>query len=191
MNSILRLPVIALISLLATGATSLASPTIWNGPLITFSKANFANPSLAANQDRIATDLWLTRGSSQGLYNAHTESSFSHFSSPSGTEWADGTLANYASLSYHDWNSWVKGVHPGPLSTVGVQAVVHIIPDDIYFSIKFNSWTSGGSGGGFSYQRSTPTVVPEPAAGLLLLAGLSMAALTRNKSLRFLSTRDV
>jgi hypothetical protein len=172
-----------LATLLAAGATCLGAPTIWNGPLITFSKANFANPSLAANQDRITSDLWLTRSSSQGLFNADTEGGFAHSYSPAGTEWADGTLANFATLSYHDWNTWVKGVHAGPSTTLGVQAVVHVIPDNIYFSIKFTSWTAGGTGGGFSYQRSTPSVVPEPTAGLLLLAGMPLVAWRRRKRL--------
>jgi hypothetical protein len=154
--------------------------TIWNGPNITFTKASGGNPSLAANQDRMTSDIWLTRGSSQGLFNANAEAGFSHFSSPTGTAWADGTLANYASLSYTDWNSWVKGVHGGPTTTVGVNAVLHLIPDDVYLQIKFTSWTSSGAGGGFSYQRSS-LQVPEPSTGLLALAGLAIGGLATAK----------
>jgi hypothetical protein len=152
-------------------ANSTQGATIWNGPLTNFTKVNSANPNLAANQDRLTFDIWLTRSSSQGLFNANSEPAFSHFLSPAGTEWADGSLANYASLSYNNWNTWAKGVHSGPPSTVGVNAVLHLIPDDIYLSIRFTSW-SGAGGGGFSYVRSTPTVIPEPSAGLLLLTGL-------------------
>jgi hypothetical protein len=157
-----------------------ASPIIWNGPLTTFTKSNFGNPSLPANQDRLTSDIWLTRSSSQGLYNANAEGGFSHFFSPAGTEWANGSLANYASLTYKDWNTWAKGINAGPPSTVGINAVLHLIPDDIYLSVRFTSWTAGGSGGGFSYLRSTP-VVPEPSTALLLVAGLGMlcAALRR------------
>jgi hypothetical protein len=163
--------------LLAGVATArvFATPTLWTGPNITFTKANGANPSLAPNQDRLTSTDWITRSSSQGLFNAHEEGGFSHFFSPSDTEWADGSLANYASLTYHDWNTWAKGVHGGPPTTIGVPAVVHLTSEDIYFSIKFTSWTSGGAGGGFSYTRSTPSVVPEPSAGLLLLTGLALA----------------
>lgn len=149
-----------------------AQGTVWNGPLVTFTKAGGANPNLAANQDRLTSDIWLTRGNSQGLYNAHNEGGFSHFSSPTGTEWATGSLANYASLTYTDWNSWAKGVNAGPPSTVGVNAVLHLIPENTYLSVRFTSWTSGGAGGGFSYLRSTP--VPEPSLALLLLLGLPL-----------------
>jgi hypothetical protein len=156
--------------LVASGA-----PTIWNGPLINFSKLDGADPNLAANQDRLTPSDWITRGNAQGLFNASSESAFTHFLSPADTMWADGTLANYNSLVYRDWNTWAKGVHSGPPSTVGVQAVLHLLTPDIYLSIKFTSWTSGG-GGGFSYVRSTPTLVPEPTSALLLMGGLAAVA---------------
>jgi hypothetical protein len=151
-----------------------AAPTVWTGTLTNFTKLDFANPTLAATQDRLSANVWLTRGSSQGLYNAKTESFFTHFLSPSGTQWANGSLANYASLAYTDWNTWAKGVNAGPSSTVGVNAVLHLVADDVYLSIKFTSWNSGGAGGGFSYQRSTPTVVPEPSTVMFLALGTSV-----------------
>ena len=140
-----------------------------------FNKANGTDPTQAANQDRLTSNVWITRAGSQGLYNAKTESAFTHFFSPADTAWANGTTANYSTLSYTDWNTWSNGVNPGPPSTVGVNAVLHLVSDDIYLDIKFTSW-SGSSGGGFAYLRSTPTLVPEPAAGLLLLAGLAGVA---------------
>jgi len=158
---------------LALAAFPARAATVWNGPLTSFTKLDGTDATLAANQDRLTSDVWLTRNSSQGLYNAESESGFTHFDSPVGTEWANGTLANYATLTYTNWNSWAKGVNAGPPSTVGVDAVLHLIPDDVYLSVKFTSWSAGGSGGGFSYLRSTP--VPEPSS-LLLLATTATAA---------------
>src|ERR1039458_2090155 len=120
--------------------------TIWNGPPV--SESNATEP------DKITANVWLTRGGSQGLFNAKTESFFTHFFSPADTKWADGTTANYASLSYTDWDTWSKNIHGGPPNTVGVNAVVHLITDDIYIDITFTSW--GGVGGAYSYQRATP-----------------------------------
>src|SRR5205823_5594899 len=138
----------------ATGAT------VWTGATTTFTKLPGSVPTDPANQDRMTSQVWLTRGAIQGLYNAKSESGFTHFFSPAGTEWANGSLADYASLTYHDWNTWAKTVNGGPPGTVGLNAVVHLIADDIYLSIKFNSWDSGG---GFSYSRSTPgTILPPP-----------------------------
>jgi hypothetical protein len=166
-----------LLGLAASALQLRAAPIIWNGPLTSFTKPNFGNPALAANQDRLTSDIWLTRSSSFGLYNANTEAGFSHFFSPAGTEWANGSLANYASLTYTDWNSWAKGINAGPPSTVGINAVVHLIPDDIYLSVRFTSWTASGAGGGFSYLRSTP--VPEPSVALVVIGGLAVLCAAR------------
>jgi len=170
--------IVVVLLFVASAAQQAKASTVWSGPTINFTHTAGSNPNLAANQDRITSDLWITRSASQGLYNAFDEGGFTHFLSPQGTEWANGSLANYASLSYTDWNSWAKGVNAGPPLTVGVNAVLHIIPDDIYLSIRFNSWTSGGAGGGFSYTRST-MVVPEPSTGLLLVAAFGLLAKRR------------
>jgi hypothetical protein len=151
---------LVLAQLAVTGARG--EPIIWTGPTTNFTKAAFADPTQPANQDRITPNVWITRGSSQGIYNAKTESFFSHFFSPQGTEWATGTTANYSSLTYSDWNTWAKLDNGGPPSTVGINAVVHLITDDIYIDIRFTSWSAGGSGGGFSYDRSTPPLPPSP-----------------------------
>jgi hypothetical protein len=154
---------------MAAGAGQAA--TVWTGPMISFTKPDLGDPNLPANQDRLTPDVWITRGNIQGLFNASDESGFSHFFSPAGTAWANGTTANYAALTYTDWNTWAKTVNGGPGNTVGLNAVVHLISSDIYLDIRFTSWSSGG-GGGFSYLRSTP-LVPEPASGLLLLVGFA------------------
>ena len=125
---------------------------VWSGPLITYNQPS-SNPTLATNQDRITPDVWLTRAASKGLFNAFYETSATTFS-PTNTEWAFGTLTNYASLKYTNWLAWLNGASPTTL--VGQQAVMHLITDDIYISIKITLWNSGGSGG-FAYQRSTPT----------------------------------
>ena len=134
--------------------------TLWTGPTTNFVNLAGSNPALAANQDRLTPGVWITRGSTEGIYNAATETGFTHFFSPADTEWSDGTLADYASLSYVDWNTWAKTDHGGPPGTVGVNAVVHLINEDIYLSANFTSW--GGDGGGFSWTRSTPAPADQP-----------------------------
>ena len=51
------------------------SQTIWDGPMMTFTKQNFNNPSLENSQDRITDLVWLTRGGDNVLFNAKTQSS--------------------------------------------------------------------------------------------------------------------
>lgn len=130
--------------------------TVWNGPLLTFTEVSGADPTLPANQDRLTTNVWITRGAIQGIYNAALENGYNKadYSSPADTEWAYGALTNYASLHYTTWAA-MSGKHPP--SMVGKPAVVHLITDDIYLAVTFTSW--GGSSGGFSYQRSTPAAV--------------------------------
>jgi hypothetical protein len=140
---------------------------IWNGPIIYYNQPG-DDPTQAANQDRLTPQDWLTRGSLRGLFNAVSETGYTHFFSPADTEWAFGSLANWNSLAYQPWENWNSR---NPPSMVGQPAVVHLIQDNIYLSLTFDFW--GMRGPGFAYYRSTP--VPEPASGGLILLGLAAA----------------
>ena len=166
-----------LLALSVLAAWQAVGAEIWNGPSINFTNLMGSDPTLAANQDRLTLNVWLTRGSTRGLYNAAVETSYSSLS-PVSTEWAYGALADYASLNYQNWVAW-NGNHPP--SIVGQDAVLHLIPDGVYLAIRFTSWNVRA--GGFSYTRSTSSV-PEPPAALLMLAGTSAIA-----GLRFLGRR--
>src|SRR5215471_12784478 len=128
--------------------------TVWNGPPITFTKDDGSDPTQAANQDRITSNVWITRGSCEGIYNAVSEGGYTHNLSPTNTEWASGSTTNpaYQSFPYTDWETWARSVG-GPPNTPGVQAVVHLKADDVYIDITFNAWNSCHTGlfPGFSY----------------------------------------
>jgi hypothetical protein len=160
---------LAVLTVLPLSAYQAGAAEIWNGPLMTFTNPEGSDPTLPSSQDRITLDVWLTRGSAHGLYNAAVESSYSSLS-PVGTEWAYGQLADYASLNYQTWVAW-NGKYPP--SMVGQYAVLHVIPEDVYLGIQFTSWNIGS--GGFSYSRST-LLVPEPSSALLLMAGAATCA---------------
>ncbi len=145
-------------------AALLPAATVWNGPTITYQQPA-PDPTQATNQDRITPDVWLTRAASKGLFNAVVETNATALS-PSNTEWASGTLTNFASLNYTNWLAWLNGA--SPVTLVGQPVVLHLLPDDIYLSVKFTLWNSGGSGG-FAYQRSTP--VPFNLSGANLRNG--------------------
>jgi hypothetical protein len=125
--------------------------TVWNGPLLVYRQPT-ADPTQASNQDRLTPDVWLTRASSKGLFNAFYETNATALS-PTNTEWTFGALTNYASLSYTNWLAWLNG--QSPTNLVGRHTVLHLISDNIYLSVQFTNWAAGGSGG-FAYQRSTP-----------------------------------
>ncbi len=169
--------ILSLVFLCAPVAAQAA--TVWTGSKLVFSKADGANPAQAANQDRLTPNVWLTRGASQGLYNAARESSFAHSLSPADTEWASGTTTDYLSLNYADWDTWAGSVGKPP-ATVGVNAVLHLKTDDIYLNIKFLSWSQNPSGGGgFSYERSTAGVVA-PTSHLLSVSMVGSGTVTSN-----------
>ena len=125
--------------------------TVWDGDEITFTKSNGANPGLEQNQDRISSNVWITRGNNGGqIYNAKTESSASKQTSPSKTLWAVGTLDQINSLSFQNFRAAVGK----PKNTPGKNLVMYLVDEKIYLSVKFTSWSSGKAGG-FSYTRST------------------------------------
>ena len=138
-----------------SNGNTINAQTEWTGPLTTFTKADGADWTLEANQDRITNNVWITRANNKGVFNIVTEADYTRFSSPADTEWAIGTIADgVGSLTFDNWEDTSVS---NPPSLVNQDMVVHLITDDIYIDIKFLSWASGDSGGqgGFSYERST------------------------------------
>ena len=184
--SIVRIAIktLLVLFLFLSPSTSLAG-TVWSGPMISFEKVAFGNPALEANQDRITDSVWISRASNMGIFNVASED-FYLAASPANTEWAwdlagfnSGltiTAANYEALEFNSWEVAHGGRGGGPMDTIGVAGVVHLITDDIYIDIMFTSWGSSGSGGVFSYNRST---VPEPGTSTLVAIGLSGMAARR------------
>lgn len=127
--------------------------TIWDGPDLTFTKADGTDPSLAENQDRITNDVWITRGTSGGqIYNALQESSATQSSSPAGTKWALGTVDNIEALVFNSFREAVGS----PRDVVGKDLVLYLETEDVYLKVKFSAWSQGSTdGGGFSYTRAT------------------------------------
>jgi hypothetical protein len=148
---------------LGLAAQAAAAPIVWSGLTTTFTKTNGANPLLIANQDVITPGVKLTRGSSQGMFNAASQSAYDKptFAAPSGTAWATAlnnpgkTIAatNFAALTFNTWRGAYAN-HVGP-NIVNRDAVVHLLAEDIYLDLRFTAWTGGGGGGGFSYLRSS------------------------------------
>ena len=167
---------VVILSTAALLAAPAAAQTFYEGYGVSFSKTGFADPSLEANQDRITDSVWITRATTKGIYNAAVEPSYNALAgSPADTEWAYGTIADgLGTLTFSDWKSWHGS---NPPSSVGQNAVLHLISEDIYLDIRFTAWGVGpGSGGSFGYERAA---VPAPAAPALLGLGALAAARRR------------
>ena len=143
-----------------------AAPLVYTGHTVVFSKAPFADFTLPANQDYILNDIIITRGETMGIYNIAQEIAFAFNVSPAGTAWAfpnNNPLAtlsasNWSALTFADWLTANGGTGGGPPATVGQDAVVHLIDQDIYLDIRFTDWTSApGNGGGVAYERAEIT----------------------------------
>jgi len=127
--------------------------TIWDGPTITFTKADGTDETEAANQDRITDNVWITRGTAGGeIFNIRSESASTQGVSPEGTRWAVGTTQNAGNLAFDTF----RGAVGNPQNVVGMDLVLLLVEEDVLIDINFTSWSQGRDGnGGFAYQRST------------------------------------
>ncbi len=129
----------------------LSNATVWRGETKTFTKVDNSDPNSEENQDRITSNVWITRGNSGGqIYNIVSETSADSNSSPAGTRWALGTIEEISSLSFSNF----RGAVGKPKNVAGKNLVLHLTEDNIYLTVKFTSWSENKLGG-FSYQRST------------------------------------
>ena len=125
------------------------SSNVWDGPMISFSKADGADFTLESNQDRITSNVWITRGNAGQIFNIAKENSADKEDSPIGTLWAKGTVDNINNLTFTQFRMIGQ-----PKNVVGSDLVLYLVEDDIYLSVKFTSWSQGQKGG-FAYERSS------------------------------------
>jgi len=131
-------------------STDTSSPSIWSGPMVQFSKVDGSDPSQESNQDRITSNVWITRGLGGQIFNIAKENSANKTNSPLGTLWARGSIDDIDSLTFKPFREAVGQ----PKAVVDLDLVLYLVDDDIYLSVKFTSWSQGQKGG-FAYQRSS------------------------------------
>jgi hypothetical protein len=151
-----RLIASALSTLAFCGTAS--AQQVFTGLGVEYAHEGFTDITLPENQDRITDSVWITRGTSRGIFNIAQEPAFQgagEFSpSPVGTRWAIGSAEQYQSLSFGTWGS----VHLGdPGALVGVDLVIHLVAEDIYIDARFTNWGGISTGGRFTYRRSALT----------------------------------
>ena len=180
-----------------------ATPIVWVGGGandVTFTKAGGADETDEANQDRITSNVWLTRDFEGGLYNVVTEAGYTKRTdevpspSPEDTEWAFSGFNGNDSFLYvngaSDWSNQTftdlatsLAKHIGG-NIINVPGILHLITDDIYMDIVITTWTASKTdgqptvtGGGVEYTRA-----PEPAS--LCLLGLGAIAMLKRRRRR-------
>jgi hypothetical protein len=149
------------VALLLSPTTGAAAADVWSGRTLFFEKTDSVDWTQPQNQDRITDAVWITRANTQGIFNIAQETGYTHNESPLDTEWATGDAADWQTLTFSTWEGW-NGQDPP--NAVGVNAVVHLITDDIYVDTRFESWTGSAGGGGFSYYRAPDPSSAEPSS---------------------------
>lgn len=140
---------------------------LWTGPNTNFSGGASSIVSVPPADVIIPGAVSLTRHGNGWLYNTNVDACAQCAAgTPSDTEWAFGTLANFASLTYQtmdviraedanfDFGAVLVTVPPSPM-------VLHLINENIYIQVTFTSWPQHAVGT-FAYTRSTPAVVTPP-----------------------------
>jgi hypothetical protein len=147
--------------------------TVWTGPNLNYTK------SASTPADTIVPGkVVLKRGSSEVLFNTAAGETFAGLNSPADTEWAFGTINNFASLAYQSMGS-LRTTAGGNLAAkiLNQNMVVHLVNEDIYFSIKFTTWGRFGSGT-VAYTRSTAATVTPPSPTVSITSPANGAAFT-------------
>ncbi len=157
---------LSLACLALLGASAASATEVWAGLTHFFEKNSYADITLPENQDLLTDNVIFVRGDMEGLFNIAQEPVADNWGigSPMDTEWASGSIADYATLNYQTWVSWLNGWAGDYI--VGNPGVVHLISDDIYVEILFSRWDNGESlpGGGYAYTRGEGTTPTTPIA---------------------------
>ena len=155
------------------GCASCAPPFVPLGDacvpaVVTFTKANNADPALPANQDCIKPDVCITRGANKSIYNAAYPQGTTGANDPSclsvpgaapaGTQWAKGACGATSTPFGTFLASSFTGCNPP--TVVNVPACLYLPAYGEYYDLTFTSWAANGGGGGFAYVRSaSPSIV--------------------------------
>ncbi len=122
---------------------------------VRFTKAANTDWRLEENQDRITSNVWLTRGSEGLLFNAKVESKHNG-AGPKGTKWFLGSLEDYSEeqLRSLEFGSMKSASKSRMRDARGKTFIVHLVEDEMFIELLFHSWGNKSEGGGFSYSRT-------------------------------------
>jgi hypothetical protein len=126
------------------------------GEPVEFVKAGYADPTEV--NDPIDTDLTITRGNNQGIYNIALETSWSSQGdgedSPEGTLWNNDGWGQLNDVKQRTYTTFLEALgYAIGENILGTELVMWDTINDKYWAVKFSAWTQNGDGGGFSYTR--------------------------------------
>ena len=116
--------------------------------IVTVSKENYADRFLEENQDRIADDVWISRDTGGGFFNAVTKNTGSSEGVIEGTEWAEGP-----SLRPQGPYDEYRESYDDPQYWIGNPYTLYVESTRKYYDLIVDFWQGSAEGGGFSYHR--------------------------------------
>jgi hypothetical protein len=138
----------------SSGTVTIESPFVKDffGPEVYFVKTNYGS-----EVDNIDTNVAITRGDHQGIYNPITNPDWNdNTNGPTNTEWNMDGWADLSNVKTRNYTSW-QDVCAGGINTQQREFVMHDTENNKYYAIKFLSfqggWQEQDRGGGFSYVR--------------------------------------
>jgi hypothetical protein len=102
--------------------------------------------------DEISEGLHITRGNRGWLYNPLVEEEHDD-ETPTGSLWNNGGWDNLSDVEQRNYSS-LESIWGGNFRDIpGSEMIMLDTTTDIYWLVKFLSWTDGNNGGGFSYLK--------------------------------------
>ena len=125
--------------------------------LSTSAVTTFVKPNYSTDYELIDTGIAITRGSQQGPYNPLYQSGWSI--TLTNMEWNRDGWETLSNLDARTYTSDFVALFGGNIGNkiVGAELIMHDTLNDKYYKFKFTQWSSGGSGGGFTYERELVT----------------------------------
>jgi hypothetical protein len=122
---------------------------------------NFIHSNFGKEFDFINTDINITRGLNEGLYNSAVESFWNENLSPSGTTWnsintdsANYGFSNLDTVDSRTFDTFYKAIGESfSPENLTIPLIMYDEINDEYWTVKITSWSQDDEGGGFSYIR--------------------------------------
>ena len=147
------------ISVSDANSNTISSINVWKGDEITITRANNSDQVF----DTLTSSVIVTRGSDGLLYNSAAEDAANQ-QSPEGMLWYEGVLENFNEDELPNLNyvSLREVTNQRMKDVAGKSYIVSLPEDDIFFELTFNDWQTRHQGAGYSYTRTSPSVVVKP-----------------------------
>ena len=130
----------------------------WAGPIVSFTRPDNSDQTIdiLIPDDGEGAGVAIARDSNaSGIFNPYRESGWNSNVSPAGTLWNTDGWTDLSDVESRTYQNLYAAFGSGGLGNkiVGTECVMYLPDNGKYYAVKFDSWTQGGNGGGFSYTR--------------------------------------